>query len=288
MSIHIIQNNIARIQRELSSLEKQLSEESKKEVNKNKQINQIKRSIRNSTSIATLQNKQNQILRLSEEVARIQSKKADITKKISDKTSQLHKYRLDLQKEQERERKKIVQSEKKREKERLEYLRSITKELASQKALENKIQGISILSENSNIKFDVFISYAKEDNEKFVRPLAEELKNLGFKVWYDEFELSVGDSLRRKIDQGLSNSRYGVVVLSTSFFAKNWPQYELDGLVAREIQGSKVILPIWHKVSKDEVLSYSPTLADKVALNSSIFSIKEIAIKLSEVLEKKG
>ena len=127
----------------------------------------------------------------------------------------------------------------------------------------------------------------KSDGSGPVRPLAEELKNLGYRVWYDEFELSVGDSLRRKIDQGLSNSRYGVVVLSTSFFAKNWPQYELDGLVAREMQGSKVILPIWHKVSKDEVLSYSPTLADKVALNSSILSIKEIAIKLSEVLGKK-
>ena len=287
MLIKTLQNNIARIQRDFASLAKQLGEESKKNVNKNKQINQIERSIHNSTSISTLQSKQNQIFRLSEEVARIQSKKADISKKISDKTGQLHKYQLDLQKEQEKERKKIEQSEKKREKQKLAYLQSITKELASQKALENKIQSLSVSSEHGTIEYDVFISYAKEDNEEFVRPLAEELKNLGYRVWYDEFELSVGDSLRKKIDQGLSNSRYGVVVLSTSFFAKNWPQYELDGLVAREMQGSKVILPIWHKVSKDEVLSYSPALADKVALNSSILSIKEIAIKLGEVLEKK-
>lgn len=100
----------------------------------------------------------------------------------------------------------------------------------------------------------------------------------------DEATLKVGDSLRQKIDQGLSSSRYGVVVLSSAFFAKNWPQYELNGLVAREMHGGKVILPIWHKVSKDEVLNYSPTLADKVALNSAISSVTEIAQQLSEVL----
>lgn len=96
--------------------------------------------------------------------------------------------------------------------------------------------------------------------------------------------MKVGDSLRQKIDQGLASSRYGIVVLSESFFAKNWPQYELNGLVAREMYGGKVILPIWHKVSKDEVLRFSPTLADKVALNTAIFSVSEIAKQLAEVL----
>jgi TIR domain-containing protein len=61
-------------------------------------------------------------------------------------------------------------------------------------------------------------------------------------VWYDEFELRIGDSLRRKIDQGLSRSRFGLVVVSHAFFAKNWPQYELDGLVALEMAGRQRIL----------------------------------------------
>src|SRR6185436_8643813 len=116
-------------------------------------------------------------------------------------------------------------------------------------------------------------------------PLAEKLRELGFSVWYDEFQLTVGDSLRRSIDKGLANSTFGIVVLSPDFFAKNWPQYELDGLVAKETTGgNKVILPLWHKVSKDEVMSYSPTLADKVAVNSSILSIDEMAGKLAEVV----
>ena len=132
--------------------------------------------------------------------------------------------------------------------------------------------------------YDLFISHATEDKEDFVRPLAKALEEHGLRVWYDETELRVGDSLRRSIDRGLANSRYGVVVLSSAFFAKNWPQYELDGLVAREMSaGSKVVLPIWHKISKDEVLSFSPSLADKVALNTSLQSVSEIAKQLAEV-----
>ena len=119
---------------------------------------------------------------------------------------------------------------------------------------------------------------------EFVRPLAEELDKLGVKVWYDEFTLEVGDSLRKSIDRGLAAARFGIVVLSSSFFRKNWTQYELDGLVAREMQGNKVILPIWHKISKSELIRYSPSLADKVALNSSLLSTTEIAKELNEVV----
>src|ERR1051325_3140270 len=75
--------------------------------------------------------------------------------------------------------------------------------------------------------YDAFICHASEDKDDLVRPLAEGLMKLGHKIWYDEFQLRVGDSLRRSIDKGLARSRFGIVVLSPSFFAKNWPQYEL-------------------------------------------------------------
>jgi len=59
------------------------------------------------------------------------------------------------------------------------------------------------------------------------------------------FSLKLGDSIRRAIDKGLSQSRFGVVVLSKAFFKKKWPQYELDGLAEREMKGKdKVILPV--------------------------------------------
>ena len=95
----------------------------------------------------------------------------------------------------------------------------------------------------------------------------------------------MGDSLRQSIDRGLANSRYGIVVLSPAFFAKNWPQYELNGLTAREMDGHKVILPIWHDVDREDVLAYSPALADKVAVSSRRLSIKKIAAALGAELD---
>lgn len=113
--------------------------------------------------------------------------------------------------------------------------------------------------------WDIFISHASEDKEAVVRPLVRELEGLGLAVWYDEFALTIGDSLRRKIDYGLSKSRFGVVVLSHNFFSKEWPQRELDALEARETSGEKIILPVWHQITRDEVAKYSPLLADRLA-----------------------
>ena len=97
--------------------------------------------------------------------------------------------------------------------------------------------------------FDVFISHTSEDKVEVVRPLATALREAGLSVWYDEFELRIGDSLRRKIDKGLANSRFGVVVFSRAFFGRGWPEYELDGLVTRTVSGEQILLPIWGVVA---------------------------------------
>ncbi len=120
----------------------------------------------------------------------------------------------------------------------------------------------------ARVAFDVFISHASEDKDAFVRPLAAELTRLGLRVWYDEATLTLGDSLRQKIDEGLSSSTYGAVILSPAFFAKNWPKAELDALFAREMAGQKVILPIWHRLTKEEILQHSPLLAAKLATST--------------------
>ena len=133
-------------------------------------------------------------------------------------------------------------------------------------------------------EFDVFVSHASEDKDSIVRPLAQALHARGLDVWFDEFELQIGDSLRRKIDAGIARSRFGIVVLSHAFFAKDWPQYELDGLVTMSVSGKQVLLPLWHEISKDEVMSQSPSLADKVALRTSDYSIKEIAEEIAAVV----
>ena len=119
------------------------------------------------------------------------------------------------------------------------------------------------------MEFDVFICHASEDKESFVQPLVLELECNDIKVWYDEFSLNLGDSLSEKIDYGLANSRKAVVVLSPFFFQKNWTKRELRGLVARETEGESVIIPIWHNITKREILKFSPPLADLVGADSS-------------------
>ena len=47
--------------------------------------------------------------------------------------------------------------------------------------------------------FDVFISRASEDKKDFVRQLAKKLEEFQVVVWYDEFTLKPGSSLRRSI-----------------------------------------------------------------------------------------
>lgn len=115
---------------------------------------------------------------------------------------------------------------------------------------------------------DLFICHATEDKE-IVRPLVEALIDAGFSVWYDEFALKIGDRLRRSMDKGLAQSRYGLVVLSPNFFAKEWPQKELDGLAAKERDGKKVILPVWHNVDEEYVRQKSPILSGILAVSTT-------------------
>jgi hypothetical protein len=130
--------------------------------------------------------------------------------------------------------------------------------------------------------YDVFLSHASEDQTAVVRPLRDLLEAEGLRVWYSESVLTPGRSLRRSIDLGLANSDFGVVILSEHFFAKEWPNRELDGLVTRSVvEGRQTILPVWHGVSTAEVASYSPTLADRIALRTADLELAEIARQIA-------
>src|SRR2546423_14377368 len=111
-------------------------------------------------------------------------------------------------------------------------------------------------------QWDIFISHASEDKAELVRPLAAALLSLGLSVWYDEFALVPGMSLTRSIDKGLAQSRYGLVVLSPHFLSKPFPEHELRGLVIKDIEQPGTLVPIWHGVSKEQGLVFSPPLAD--------------------------
>lgn len=144
------------------------------------------------------------------------------------------------------------------------------------------------LTESSVEVHDVFISHASEDKDDFVRPLANALINEELNVWFDEMTLRIGDSLRQKIDKGLASSRVGLVVLSPAFINKGWTNYELDGIVTRTVSGEQILLPIWHNITKQEVMDFSPSIADKVARSTAIHTIEEIAAEIAELIRSKA
>lgn len=135
-------------------------------------------------------------------------------------------------------------------------------------------------AQGENEVYDVFISHASEDKAEFADEFAAKARDAGLRVWYDRFTLGWGDSLRQKIDAGLVSSYFGVVVLSPSFFAKQWTNYELDGLLERSLDDSGRLLPIWHRLTKDDVKKYAPSLAGRLALNTAFMAVDDIVAEL--------
>jgi len=132
----------------------------------------------------------------------------------------------------------------------------------------------------TDVPYDVFVSHATEDKD-YVEPLVQALERAGIRVWFDKSALEWGDDLRAAIDRGLTNCRYGIVVFSQAFLRKKkWTEYELNSLFAREQAGNKLILPIWHGITREDLLQYSPGFADRLAKISSTDSHDDIVQSL--------
>lgn len=131
--------------------------------------------------------------------------------------------------------------------------------------------------------YDVFISHASEDKEDVVCPLIIELEKLGAQIWYDEFEIKPGDKIREKIDEGLSKSKFGIIVFSPIFFQKSWTRAELDALFTLEIFGKSKVIPLLHDMKVDELLTHSPLVASKLCLLTKN-GIDEVAKKIIEII----
>jgi len=117
--------------------------------------------------------------------------------------------------------------------------------------------------------WDIFLIHASEDAASVAEPMARQLSEAGLRVWLDSEQVTLGDSLRRRIDEGLAGARFGVVVLSPSFFKKEWPQRELEAILSLEIASGKRILPVLHELDREALLRHSPLLADKVSVSTA-------------------
>lgn len=298
------QRQIDQLQNEIARLDRDDATEAKKEADLIAKINRLSDSMSRPTSPSTMASKLRELERHHKALGDVKKKQADISGKRSAKSKRLGEYRSQQAREEEQARKKRAADERKLMREREAHQRRVsasltrsgsTTEVASVQPLIQPIQPLMPVIEplsavvgqsevsDMNIKtHDFFISHASEDKEDLVRPLATLLESKGARVWFDEFSLKPGDSLHREINRGLQQSKIGIVVLSQHFFKKEWPQKELDGLVTLANAGQARVVPLWHKVTVDEVRNNNPMLADLFALNTSVDSIEEIAGKLME------
>ncbi len=132
--------------------------------------------------------------------------------------------------------------------------------------------------------YDVFLSHASEDKDEVARPLAEMLQKRELKVWYDETELKIGNNLVGEINAGIRDSRFGILILSSSFFNKRWTKYELDILENLMVTEDRVLFSILHNITPKKVKSYRVSLANIFARSTATYTIEEIADEIYEVI----
>ena len=279
MSVEQYQRIVNSLDKEIAGLEKKKADLDKKVADAKKKANGV--SISKNASASTVKSKMSQIERYNNDSVKAANASADLQKKIADKKSKRNDAYLKLQKAQVEEQKKQDKAVKKMQS---TYESRIT-ELASQ-ILPQQVQVSSTDLVDLQEEYDVFVSHAWEDKESFVEEFVEALRKLGAKVWYDKTQMKWGDSMREKIDDGLKKSRFGVVVLSPNYIAdgKYWTKAELDGLFQMESVNGKTLLPIWHELTKKEVLNFSPIIANKKAMSTAMMTPQEIAEELIKLL----
>lgn len=288
MSVDYYQRIVNGLDKEIADLEKKQASADKKAADEKKKAASV--TISKNASASTKKSKMNQIARYNDASNKATSESADLAKKIADKRKKRNDAYLKLQKEQQNEQKKQDKKIKNMQK---SYERKIT-DLSSQMmgSLHESVVSVTPETNVSNfeeeLQYDVFVSHAWEDKEDFVEEFIQELRDLEIRVWYDKRRIKWGDSMRAKIDEGLRKSRFGVAVLSPNYIAegKYWTKAELDGLFQMESVNGKTLLPIWHKLTKKEVMDYSPIIASKLAMNTASMTAKEIAEKLKELLDE--
>lgn len=282
MSVEQYQRAVNSLDKEIADLEKKKAVADRKSADAQSKSASTQKSIGKNTSASTLKNKMQQIARYNDDYTKAMNSSADLAKKIADKRKKRNDAYLRLQKKEQNEQKKKDKAMKKLQQSYEDRIMELTKQtVPAVRAISDETEEQEILPE-----YDVFVSHAWEDKESFVDEFVQALKDLEVKVWYDTSQMKWGDSMRAKIDDGLRKSRFGVAVLSPNYIAENkyWTKAELDGLFQLESINGKTLLPVWHNLTKKQVMDYSPIIASKLAMNTASMTPQEMAEELLKLL----
>lgn len=283
MSVDYYQRSVNSLDKDIAALEKKKAEAEKKYAELSSKISTTQKSITPRTSASIAASKMKQISGWESDRAKKSAESADLGKKIAEKRQKRNDAYLKLQKAQQDEQKKQNREMKRMQ----ESYESRIAQLQSM-AIPSGVNISSAVDEQDDVQYDVFVSHAWEDKESFVEEFVQELQKLNLRVWYDKKQIKWGDSMRAKIDEGLRKSKFGVAVLSPDYIkeGKYWTKAELDGLFQLESVNGKMLLPVWHNLTKKEVMAYSSIIAGKLAMNTASMTPAEIAAELAALQEE--
>lgn len=282
MSADQYRRTVNSLDKDIADLEKRKAAADKKAADEAKKANNV--TISKNASLATVRSKQREIERHKTASNKASAESADYAKKIADKRSKRNSAYQKLQKEQQKEQQaqqKVFKNMQQAYEKRIAELEAHT--------LPTVISSVNDeTGERTVEEYDAFISHAWEDKEPFVDELVDEMRKAGISVWYDTARISWGDSMRQRIDEGLRRSQFGVVVLSPNYIAegKYWTKAELNGLFQLESINGKTLLPIWYNLNKQDVINFSPIIADRKAMTTASMTAQEIAVELATLLQK--
>lgn len=154
----------------------------------------------------------------------------------------------------------------------------------------NGIQSISVPKYQAKTipEYDVFISHANKDKEDLIEKLYRSLEMLGIKIFYDKESLEWGDNWKDRILNGTKKAEFAIIVISENFFDREWTEKELHELLNRQNRnGQKLILPIVHNITMEQLKDKYPSVADIHALDSKQYTPDQIALLFAKQLIKR-
>lgn len=273
------ESDVKRLRDELVKLRAQIGRESSTVASKRKAAASARAQAARSKFASTVQSKNREAERNEAAALAAEKKRADLEGKVAEKEKRLAAAQAKRDKEQAAAQKKALDGLKRQADQAAQSFNRAP-------SLPLRTRALTPV-ESSTVR-DVFLSHASEDKDEIARPLADALTARGVTVWFDELDIRVGQSIRREIERGIRDARFGLLVISEHFMVKPWTQAELDALWGKKIAANDdSLLPIWHKVTYDEVQTSLPLLAGLHALNTSTMSIDKIADLLAATIKPK-
>lgn len=165
--------------------------------------------------------------------------------------------------------------------------------IQNDKKFINKMNGIKEVSvpayqAKQLPEYDIFISHANKDKEELVEKLYQSLNKLGIHIFYDKESLEWGDNWKEKILNGTKRAEFAIIVISENFFDREWTERELAEFLNKQNRnGQKLILPILHNISLEQLQEKYPSVANIQAIDSKKYTCDQIALLFAGQLIKR-